>query len=411
VPRTLNRRELIAAGAAGLGVTVYGCRRRRAAGLADVPPGVERASGAFHDLSPRWSPDGTQIAFLRATADRKYQLYTVAADLTSPHPHLDAMLINPDRPLVSSRSGFTAPEAVAWSPRGRRIAFPRVEWFTFENGERLPGTGIWVYDMDSRQVLPLVTHPTKYDDEFYYYRSPQWSPDGLRLALVGEAPNGATALVLRDLKVTGDGAASARPDAFDDADWPAWSPDGRRLLFRQGILREPTSDGVETLRYISPGGADAGTLFSIAPADYARMGLIEAARGRAPIPRFASPAWSPDGARIAFSITPDPADLSGYSIHIGESRQGGTPRRISPTDGMGYMAPVWVGNDAVGAVRTARSGWEAVLLPASGREAPRVLARLDGDDFDWSPDRRRIVCSLAARSEAIVRLKVVQTGL
>ena len=56
-----------------------GCRRE-SGGLEDLPPGIASTPGVFHDICPRWSPNGSTIAFLRSTTDRKYQLFTVSPD-------------------------------------------------------------------------------------------------------------------------------------------------------------------------------------------------------------------------------------------------------------------------------------------------------------------------------------------
>jgi Tol biopolymer transport system component len=391
-----SRREALALVGAALGASLTGCRRREPPGRAAVPPGTVRLPGIYHDLSPRWSNDGSRIAFLRATTDRHYQLFTANAELSGVQPHLEPTLANPDRPLRSGRAGFAAPEGVAWSPDDRLIAFPRVEWFTFEEGDSLPGTGLSGLDLASSKVVPLALHPRKYTDDFYYYRSPQWSSDGKRMALIGEAPDGSTGLLLRDLRQLDPSLDSTLPDKYDDIDWHCWSPDGSRLLFRQGILRESTADAVETLRLISPGDSHAGRLFSLTPAEYERRGFGNPGSDTTITPRFASPAWSPDGTRVAFTITPDAADRARYAIYVLDVGSGGVPWRVSPRDGNGYHAPVWIDGDRIGVLRTAPSGWDGMAVSATGMGSPRLLTHIPTDDFDWSPDRKRIVCASAS---------------
>ncbi len=61
------------------------------------------------DSSPRWSPDGTQLAFVSARSD-KPQIYLLPVTAPGGEP----------RPLTSMENGAMAP---AWSPDGSQIAF------------------------------------------------------------------------------------------------------------------------------------------------------------------------------------------------------------------------------------------------------------------------------------------------
>ena len=42
-------------------------------------------------------------------------------------------------------------------------------------------------------------------------------------------------------------------------------------------------------------------------------------------------------------------------------------------------------------VRPSEGEWDVLLLAESGSESPSMLCRIASDDFDWSPDRKRIV--------------------
>src|SRR5690242_16865225 len=150
----LSRRSFLGAGTAGLSALAAGCRRQ-VLGASPVPAGVAPRPGVFQDVCPRWSNDGEQIAFLRLTADRKYQLFTAEADLSDPQPRVEPVWINPDRPLRAGRAGHLAPDGIAWSPDDSQIAFPRVEWFRYDDGERLPGTALWSLDVQRQSVRPL----------------------------------------------------------------------------------------------------------------------------------------------------------------------------------------------------------------------------------------------------------------
>jgi hypothetical protein len=83
-------------------------------------------------------------------------------------------------------------------------------------------------------------------------------------------------------------------------------------------------------------------------------------------------------------------------VILGDIGRAGGIRSLSPHDGGSYFAPIWIDERAVGAVRLAHGRYEAVRLDLE-RSGVDTLARLPGDDLDWSPDRTRIVC---ARSRA-----------
>lgn len=102
--------------------------------------------------------------------------------------------------------------------------------------------------------------------------SPDWSPDGRRIAFTSDR-NGNRDIYVMDA----DGSGATRltdNDAVDHA--PDWSPDGQRIAFHSG--RDENWD----IYVMNPDGSDI-----------ARLTDNDAEDG--------SPAWSPGGQRIAFS--------------------------------------------------------------------------------------------------------------
>jgi Tol biopolymer transport system component len=339
------------------------------------------------------------------------QLCIASRDLTRIVPLLQPEIVSPDIPLNTQRDGLKAPYCLAWSPGDRAIGFTRVEWFTFENGNRLPGTSIWEYDLKTGQAKPLAVHE-KEPGNFYYFRSLRYSPDGKRIAFVGESLHGETALYIRDLSAMNPQMDLPRFDPDAETDWPDWSSDGRRLVFRQGILRAFMADRVETLRMATPGSSEA------LPAVKINSDLIRAITGVVDRSRFAamritSPVWSPDGMQIAFSLWIRTTEGESNSLWITDAGRQGTLRRVSPVDEYHYHAPIWIDGFRLGAVRS-RSGKEieAVWMPSAGGSA-RVLCKLSSFDLDWSPDRKRIVCASydKQRPAALTMLRVYSTGL
>lgn len=416
------------------------CRKAPLAGEAELPPHVVRTPGVFQDVAPRWSHDGKQIAFLRRTTDRHFQLCVANADLSRITPLLEPEIINPDRPYRPSRAGWRAPEGPVWSPDDRKILFPRVEWMTFPNGETLPGTGLWVYDILTRRAEPVAIHPKRYEGKYYLLRSPSWSPDGKRIAFLGEGLHGETALFVRALDDAKPETAAGRYDTYEDVDWPVWSPVGNRLVFRQGLLRNLTADPLETLRLISPGGREARRLFATNPIRYEEiMGANRSLKTERrfatdtsldPIaPRITGIAFSPDGQHLAISIAEDVSKPATYSLWLLPVDTEDTSMAVAasgPLEVRGLFALLWIDHQSIGALRYQGEGEgiEVVLIdwiaPSGDSSRPRRLCQLPSDDMDWSPDRRLIVCASPKATEMSpnkaapqvrTTLQIVTTGL
>ena len=377
-----------------------GCARPALPGSEDVPPGLPPAASEYQDVNPRWSHDGSRIAFLRQTPDRSMQLFVADARLAKSTPLLEPELLCPDRGYRSSRQNYASGDTLAWSPDDRQLAFERTDWFVFDDGERLPGTGLWSLELRSGRVAPLVLHPLRYESRFYYYHTPAWSPDGRYFAFVGEGINGQRVIGVRPLAVqSGPRGASTRSasfaadvvprfDSYEDSDWPVWGKEG--FWYRQSLRRTFSVLPTETWRCLRPGRAQAktgGEQWRLEPKAYARERERDAAEQA--VPRVGQPVWSPDGNALAFTVTPDANDWTRYELWVWERRTG-TAHRGSPNDGRGYFAPVWIDGERLGALSPQGKRF-AVVMIATQNSTAQNLGTIASADCDWSPDRSRIV--------------------
>jgi Tol biopolymer transport system component len=159
--------------------------------------GLRRVTGdSANDRVPRWSPDGEWIAFFSNRSDG-----------------LEAWAIRPDGSELR-RLTYTGAGVVAWSPDGSRVAVSA--------RDRLPY--LMEADRSSEEQSPEVLPPP--DSTLAPFRPGSWSADGEWLAGdIGYTDGG--------IVVYSFGSRSYER-LTDFGQWPAWLPDGRRVLFVSG---------------------------------------------------------------------------------------------------------------------------------------------------------------------------------
>jgi TolB protein len=168
------------------------------------------------DSDPSWSPDGERIAFARLTA-----VGTEAA-----RGGIFVMNANGgDEIQLTHAAAPTFDSAPAWSPKGSRIAFARVN---LVSGFEQPRAAIDVVNPDGRGPRKLVDGGVE----------PDWSPDGKRIAFTSLrdrfgrtcfeecSPSGEIYVMAAN---GGDQRRLTRSKADDRS--PSWSPDGRSIAF------------------------------------------------------------------------------------------------------------------------------------------------------------------------------------
>ena len=295
--------------------------------LENAPAVPVSGEGIWSLWQPRWSFGGSRIA---AAVDTELYVWDAASgNLLTQESHAPFTLLPP-----------------AWSP----------------NGLHMVVTGIDQGERKSLLLLDAVGQvPQTLDEYSGWIAGAAWSPDGSRIATVGDE------LRLWDVQ-------QQRPLFAIEASTIAmhWSPDGERVVTvnHQGEAAQ--------LRDASSGAL----LFSLGEESGGQFPLVD---------------WSPDGARI---VT---IDVLAGSIHVWDASDGRLLSTLEESDSGFIFDAEWTpdGEHLVYALNGDRSG---KLRRWSGREQdpPRTLVDSDQGilDFSLSPDGQ----FLAAGIEGEVRI-------
>jgi TolB protein len=170
--------------------------RVAAGGSRDTTIHGEAAEGTFAIFSAQLSPDGLQLIFDRGT-DAGFDIFVMDADGTGA------------RRLTTTGDDYDP----SWSPDGSSIAFTREETVESDGAERAT-SDIFVMNADGSGVTRLTDGGDKST-----YLSPQWSPDGTKIAFVAGVTGGPGPVIV----MNADGSAS-RELVHGDAIGLSWGP-------------------------------------------------------------------------------------------------------------------------------------------------------------------------------------------
>lgn len=296
-------------------------------------------SGEVSDATPRWSPDGTRLAFVRTDLrEKRSQIWLIRSDGGEAWP------------LTRLEEGSIG--GLVWSPDGTRLAFTfrplHPDWTQEarkrreEKGQsnpprvitrlfyRLDGAGfldlrqhIWMCDSRSGQAWQITDGD--YDDS-----SPVWSPDGRWLAFVSNRSDDPEEkpyevdiwLVATDLPQYPVSSFHKVPTPVGSKGNLSWSPDGRWIAY-MGIegKEDPWVPRNARLWVVDPQTQQVRCLTE----DLDRyVGNVTLSDMREAFAGGGPPLWGPEGDRLFFTVS-DRGNCHLYQVFLPE----GAPRALT----------------------------------------------------------------------------------
>jgi dipeptidyl aminopeptidase/acylaminoacyl peptidase len=310
---------------------------------------------------------------------------------------LAVALAIPVRPVAAQRPmttddvlGLKQVNDAQISPDGKWVAYVVTEVDLKENAQT---SDLWLVAAAGGEPIRLTTHP-KADNQ------PRWSPDGRWIAFVSAREERAQIWVIRP----NGGEAEKLTDSKSGVQSFQWSPDGKtiaylapRELTPEQEKREKAKDDAQTVDQ----DFRFAELWSIDVKSKKATSLV---RGDWQITEAR---WSPDGARIAYTVVPTPkaddgsrSDIYLLTVATGDKRKlvenpgpDHSPRWSPDGKQIAYLSRVGTGLQSVGQQ-------QLMVIPAEGG-TPRALA----PDFlyqpgpvTWSPDGQTLVFGAGVRT-------------
>ena len=365
---------------------------------------VEDSLAIHRVAAPKFSPDGNWILYTETEWDRKNDrqvshIYVAPASVGSFNDGLHSVSVPPGGAapirLTNGEKGETSPQ---WSPDGKRIAF-LADRTTGETtpGTRGPGNQIWVIRADGGEAEKLTSE----DSAIAEFR---WSPDGKRIAFV-----------TRDTPKDKADRDKRKKDKFDailvDADYSyahLWnldlaSKDKKRVTdgaFSVSQIRW-SPDG-RSIAYVQSGmGTQESSWFDL-NADRKTDIFVVGSEGGAP-KRLTSnpgpdsnPEWSPDGNEIAYLSAMSKDSWADKTDIMVLSPTGGTPRNLTRDFPDSASDPKW-SRDGKSVYWNSEEGVRRHIFRVASNGG-NIVHITEGAamyaDFDLSPDGNRIVCTI-----------------
>lgn len=339
--------------------------------VSGATPPLQLTFGDRNDTQPEWSPDGKQIAFVRADGE-KSQIWVLP--LTGGEAHA----------ITKAENGALAPR---WSPDGKKILYTSSIPF-----HAIEGNTPWNYERPGRKQGDEPNFKKMKADE---KRKMQTAPDGtlddIRAWLARNASESNPRVLNRQnlqgelnlqpdetfahlfiIASNGEGAATQLTNGYQDFDDAEWSPDGKRILCTSRVYKiHPDRERDSDLWMIDVEKKTASEFLTWK--DYS----------------ISNGVFSPDGSQIAFSAT------NIVNRHATQNQlavipaTGGQPQLITASLDRDAGGTVWSADSkTVYFVAQTEGDIPLFSVPAKGGAITKILGNDNGvNDFDVQGDR------------------------
>jgi TolB protein len=273
----------IAAGAPQLARIAYASGGRIFTIAADGSGRVRLTDGGkphrsgYGDFMPDYSPDGSRVAFVRATkahgSGERIKIEVMSSDGTARH-------------VISSSDDRSYELTPRWAPDDRHLAVTRF----VEDDNRFTSSIVLMRDDGSHRRTIERVRVGPHSRRFAYVWQPTWAPDGEHLVFTKAHLDRHYSFRPSLISITKRG--TDRDLLVHDAIWTAFSPDGSQIVFAS--IRD---------RHGSECGSDECTFHGeiyVADSDGTHLRRLTTT-----LADEGEPDWSADGQRIVFSSEPD----------------------------------------------------------------------------------------------------------
>jgi dipeptidyl aminopeptidase/acylaminoacyl peptidase len=280
-------------------------------------------------------------------------------------------------------------------------------------------TDVWMVNWAGTERVRLTSSP---DSE----NTPRWSPDGRHLAFLSSRQEGDGAQVwLLDRR---GGEAERVTSVKGGVRSFAWSPDSRRLALvieqDTDTLRADTARNGRALPIVVDRYRFKVDVRGYLGTERTNLALFDLGTRKVDSLTWTlhdddSPAWSPDGSRIAFvrTVESEPGVPANSDIWVMEARRGATPRRLTEFPGPDAGPLSWSPDGRWIAFRQGDEPqyflyqqYRVAVVPADGSAAPRFVSPsldLPMASPEWSVDGAHIFTIVQDdRARNLARLRV-----